>query len=183
MLRITTPEVLDAWDERINEFISIPSCVLTLEHSLVSISKWESKWHKPFLSQEPKTKDEILDYVRCMTLTQNVNPNVYLVLSNTNIDEVTAYIKDSMTATWFGEKKSKKGEKRPKILTNELIYYYMFELNIPKECEKWHLNRLLTLIRIFNEENKKPEKVSRKEKIAEYIDINERNRARFNSKG
>lgn len=144
------------WDEKSEEFIKTKDTVLQLEHSLVSISKWESKWHKPFLGKEQKTTEEIIDYIRCMTLTQNVNPDIYNGLTQDDFNKITAYIDDSMTATWFS--KSEKSKRNREIITSEIIYYWMIALNIPFECQKWHLNRLLTLIQVCNIKNEPPNK-------------------------
>lgn len=152
---------------------------LTLEHSLVSISKWEAKWHKPFISKEPKTTEELLDYVRCMTLTQNVDPLVYNFIDNSVLKQITDYIEDSMTATWFSEDKKPPSRE---IVTSELIYYWMVALQIPFECQKWHLNRLMTLIKICsikNDPSKNKKKMSAKERSA----LNKARRAKHHSKG
>lgn len=150
-----------------NEFIWAEGKSLTLEHSLVSVSKWEAKWHKPFLGGEEKTKEEVLDYIRCMTLTKNVDPTLYYRLTSENIKAIENYIDDSMTATTFSEDKRKnskaKGPVKQKPITSEIIYYWMIALNIPIECQKWHLNRLLTLIRVVNIKNSPNKKMSRKE--------------------
>lgn len=151
MLTINIPAG-ELFDDDKGEFITSKAQTLCLEHSLVSISKWESKWHKPFLNdKEQKTHKETIDYIRCMTITQNVDPNCYYFLTNKNILDVKAYIDDSMTATWFSEKKTSSSKR---IITSEVIYYWMVALQIPFECKKWHLNRLLTLIKVCNEENK-----------------------------
>ena len=168
MLQITVPISPEIWDEKNEEFIEPKTASLQLEHSLVSISKWESKWHKPFLSKEPKTVAETIDYIKCMTLTQNVKSEVYDHLSKENIEEINAYIDDPKTATTFS--KDRKSARSREIITSELIYYWMVVLNIPFECQKWHLNRLLTLIRVCNVKNQPPKKMSRKQ-------IMERNRA------
>ena len=146
MLQITIP-ASESWDERKEEFIiSTKEQTLQLEHSLVSLSKWESKWHKSFLSQEEKNYEETIDYIKCMTITQNVKPEVYDHLTHSNITEINKYIDNPMTATTFYENTQKSGKKP--IITSELIYYWMISNNIPMECQKWHLNRLLTLIRV-----------------------------------
>ena len=155
MLKITI-KGRELWDEKSEEFIKTKDTVLQLEHSLVSISKWESKWHKPFLEKNEKTYEETLDYIRCMTLTQNVNPEVYNSLTQDVLDEIVKYIDDSMTATWFSKNDIKKRKKE--IITSEIIYYWMIALNIPFECQKWHLNRLLTLIQVCNIKNEPPDK-------------------------
>ena len=172
MLTITVPDG-EFWDEKNQEFINVKEQVLQLEHSLVSISKWESKWHKPFLNEKSKTDAEIIDYVRCMTLTQNVDINVYRNLTLDNIRQINLYINDSMTATTFSNNNQSKSKRL--IITSELIYYWMISLNIPMECQKWHLSRLLTLIRVCNEKNN-PKKKSRAETLKEYARINKERR-------
>ena len=132
MLQITIPAREVAYDEVKNEFCYTKEWTLQLEHSLVSISKWESKWHKPFLDKKEKTAEEIIDYIRCMTITQNVDPEVYNNLTKDNISAIIAYIDDPMTATWFNDDENKKPARR-KILTNELIYHAMCSYNIPVE--------------------------------------------------
>ena len=169
MLKITIPGQ-EFWDEEKEEFVQTASTTLQLEHSLIALSKWESKWHKPFLGKEKKTVEETLDYIRCMTLTQNVNPDVYKTITNDVINEVTAYIDDSMTATWFSDKD--KTSPSREVVTAEVIYYWMVTLNIPFECQKWHLNRLLTLIKVCNAKNSPPKKRSKREIAQEHAAIN-----------
>ena len=141
MLRITIPAV-EQWDEEKQEFVTTKEQTLQLEHSLVSLSKWESKWCKAFLTKNEKSFEETLDYIKCMTLTQNVDPKVYNYLTNGNIAEVNRYIEAPMTATYFSDDKN--GKVSREQVTSELIYYWMIALNVPFECQKWHLNRLLT---------------------------------------
>lgn len=180
MLEITVPEQ-ELFNEATNEFYTVKSQTLKLEHSLVSISKWESKWKVPFLSKGKKTREQTIDYIRCMTITQNVNPLVYMGITNTNIQSITEYIDDSMTATWFSEPKNSTGQKE--IVTSELIYYWMIALNIPMECQRWHLNRLLTLIKICNIKNQKPKKMSKSEIYSRNRALNAARRQRINSRG
>lgn len=180
MLQITIPS-REYWDEIKSEFVYTKPCILTLEHSLVSISKWESKWCKPFLSKEPKTDEEIIDYIRCMTITQNIAPDVYNNVSNDNIIQIYKYIEAPMTATWFSN--IAKGTNNRKPITSELIYYWMIALNIPSEYQKWHLNRLLTLIRVCNEESKPPKKMGRKQLMSRNAALNAARRKQLNSKG
>ena len=181
MLQITVPISPEIWDEKNEEFIEPKTASLQLEHSLVSISKWESKWHKPFLSKEPKTVEETIDYIKCMTLTQNVKPEVYDHLSKENIEEINAYIDDPKTATTFS--KDRKSARSREIITSELIYYWMIALNIPFECQKWHLIRLLPLIRVCEVKNTPGKKMSQREVLNQYAAINAANRKRFNTKG
>jgi oligoribonuclease NrnB/cAMP/cGMP phosphodiesterase (DHH superfamily) len=180
MLQITIPAV-ELWDERKQEFVITKEQTLQLEHSLVSISKWESKWCKPFLSKQEKTLEETLDYIKCMTITQNVDPEVYNYLTNKNIEEINKYIDAPMTATYFSDEKNSKTSREQ--VTAELIYYWMIAFNIPFECQKWHLNRLLTLIKVCNIKNQPPKKRSKKEIMSRNAALNAARRKRLNTSG
>ena len=182
MLKLVIPE-MELFDERTNEFLIINETTLTLEHSLLSVSKWEAKWKKPFLSKDQKEDRELFDYIRCMTLTQNVNPLIYTNLPKSAIDKIINYIDDSMTATWFGD--NSESSKRPssRIVTSELIYYWMVAYNIPFECEKWHLNRLMTLIRICGIENSPKKKMSKSEIMSRNRALNAARRKAHGIKG
>lgn len=175
MLRITIP-AREQYDEINNEFIVSEEQTLELEHSLVALSKWESKWHKPFLTKDIKTEEELIDYVRCMTLTENVDPHVYNLLTNEHMTAINNYMEDSSTATWFSKKGA--GKNTGEQTTNELLYYQMIALNIPMECENWHLNRLLTLIRICNEKNQPNKKMSKRDTLNQYRSLNAARRKR-----
>lgn len=180
MLQIKIPAV-EYWDEKKEMFITNNhEQVLQLEHSLVSISKWESKWKKPFLGKEEKTLEETLDYIKCMTITQNVQDETFTRLTVDNISAINNYISDSMTATTFSD--NKYGTSRETI-TSELVYYWMISLNIPMECQKWHINRLLTLIRICNVKNTPPKKMSKREIANKYASLNAARRQQLGSKG
>lgn len=180
MLQITIPAV-ELFDERIDEFISTKEQTLQLEHSLVSLDKWESKWCKPFLSKQDKTPEELLDYIKCMTITQNVDPNVYQFLTDDNLREINSYIEAPMTATTFSDDKNAK--KNREIITAELIYYWMIALNIPFECRKWHLNKLLTLVKVCNIKNQPPKKTSKKDLLARNAALNAARRKQLNTSG
>lgn len=183
MLRITIPAT-ELWDENKEEFITIKERTLQLEHSLVSLSKWESKWCKPFLSKDIKTEEETLDYIRCMTITQNVDPDVYNFIPNNILEEIKEYIDAPMTATWFNDDKNGKGGKgNSEQITSELVYYWMIAQNIPFECEKWHLNRLLTLIKVCNVKNQPPKKMSKKALMSRNAALNAARRKQLNTKG
>ena len=171
MKRIVIPE-REYYDSSKNEFVNVKRQVLDLEHSLISISKWESKWKKPFFNKEGKTTPEFLDYVRCMTLNTNVDPAAYTGLTRDQIEEISKYIDDTMTATWFNENNQKKGSGRGQVITSELIYYWMIAYNIPFECQKWHLNRLLTLVRICEIKNAPSKKMSKKDLFARNRSLN-----------
>lgn len=180
MLQIIIPE-REAFDSETSTFVYMKKEFLQLEHSLVSLSKWESKWCKPFISKEPRTNEEMIDYVRCMTITQNVNPDIYNFLTKDIIRQIEEYINAKMTATWFNEKDV--GPKSGEAITSELIYYWMVALNIPFECQKWHLTRLLTLIRVCNIKSRPPKKMGRKEMLNNRRAINEARKAKYNTHG
>ena len=171
----------ECWDERNEKFISVKGQAIQLEHSLVSISKWESKWKKPFLSREARTREETIDYIRCMTITQNVNPILYELLTVEQIKQVNNYIDDPMSATTISKQEGKGGSNR--VITSEEIYYAMVAYQIPFECQKWHFNRLMMLIRVCDERNK-PKKKMRKGEIAKRNhSLNAARRARLGTKG
>jgi hypothetical protein len=181
MLQITIPAT-EQWDEARKEFISIKEQTLTLEHSLISLSKWESKWCKAFLTKQEKTYEETIDYIRCMTLTQNVDPNVYFCLTNENVKQINEYIEAPMTATVFYEDKNGKGGRE--TVTSELIYYWMIALTIPFDpCQKWHLNRLLTLIRVCNIKNTPPKKMSKSALASRNAALNASRKRQLGTKG
>lgn len=180
MLEITVPKIR-LFNDETWEFINVPETTLKLEHSLVSVSKWEAKWHKTFLAKNERTAEENIDYIRCMTLNKAVDPNVYYGLTEQNIMEINAYIEDPMTATHFLNKDENKKPSREKT-TSELIYYWMISLNIPFECQKWHLNRLLTLIEVCSRKNAPPRKRGQKD-IAARNKLNRERKARLGSRG
>lgn len=165
MLEIVIPE-REYYDEEKNEFFHLKGATLKLEHSLIALSEWEAKWHKPFLDDKEKTTEEMIDYIRCMTVSpKNVNPYIYYGLTSENVRAIRDYIQDSRTATWFSddaqlkEKAGKKGRKPREIITSELIYYWLVACTIPFDpVEKWHINRILTLVRIYSVKNEDPKK-------------------------
>lgn len=166
---------LESFDYEKQEFVYDKSVVLQLEHSLVSLHKWEQKWHIPFLDKRTeKTNEQTIDYIRCMTLSQNVDPSVYSRIDERLIKKVTEYIDDIHTATFFGNKSKQGRDHRP--VTAEVLYYQMISYGIPFECRKWHLNSLLTLIRVCSEENNARNTTGKKRKSQdismEYARIN-----------
>lgn len=181
MLQITVPISPEGWDEARQEFVDPQVKTLQLEHSLVSISKWESKWHKAFLSKKDKTEEEIFDYVKCMTLTQNVDPSVYDHLTVDNVNQIKAYIEDPMTATVINTNSSDKSNKE--TVTSELIYYWMIALNIPSEYQKWHINRLLKLIEVCNVKNSPPKKRSKSDIMRSNAALNAARRKQLGTRG
>lgn len=182
MLTITVPET-ESYDPVTETFYTTKEQKLTLEHSLLSIAKWEARWGKPFINRNPedrKTVEEGRDYIRCMTITQNVDPMVYYALTEENYKEIVAYMDNPMTATWFSD--TNKPPSR-EIITAEVIYYYMTALQIPFSCEKWHFNRLMTLIRVCNEKNKPPKKMSKSAIMSKNQALNMARRQKFNTMG
>lgn len=182
MLQITIPKA-EWYDESRQEFIYTDETTIQLEHSLISLSKWESKWKKPYLDfRTQRTQEEFIDYVRCMTLTKNVNPLVYEAIDQPIADTIQAYINDKLTATWFSEEQKKRMPSRNRIVTSELIYYWMIAQNIPVEFQKWHLSRLLTLIEVCNAENS-PKKMSSAEIARQNRELNAKRRAERGTHG
>ena len=179
MLTIVVPE-REYFDDNKNEFVHTKEVTLQLEHSLVSLSKWEAKWNKPFLSSNDKTDEEILDYIRCMTVTQNVDKSVYYRLSKENIEKINNYINLPMTATTFSDKNTSRNKE---TITAEIVYYWMIALNIPFECQKWHLNRLLTLVKVCSIKNTPPKKMSRNEIFSRNRALNASRRKALGTKG
>lgn len=179
MLTVTITEEL--YDEEKNEFIENPIRTLQFEHSLVSLSKWEAIYEKPFLGKSDKTKEEVFGYLKAMLLTENVPDEVFFLLSKENVDAINNYIESKQSATTFGRLPKEQGT--GETVTSELIYYWMVALNIPFECQYWHLNRLFSLIKICNLKNSPPKKRSKAEMIAERNRLNAERRAKYNSKG
>lgn len=180
MLQITIPAT-ELWNEKTNEFVKTKEQILQLEHSLVSLSKWESKWCKPFMSKTEKTSEETIDYIRSMTITQNVDFDVYNCITNEIINEVSTYIEAPMTATTFSN--DNKNVINREIITAEIIYYWMVALSIPFECQKWHLNRLLTLINVCNIKNQPKKKAGKGNIYARNRALNEARRKELNTAG
>lgn len=182
---VIPPKSKDAFfNDETQEFVYIgddfPGMTIQLEHSLISISKWESKWHKPYLSKKEHSEEENLDYIRCMTLTKNVPDIAYESLTKQNIQDILTYINDPMTATTVNIKQ--KGNSK-EIVTSELIYYWMVANQIPFECQKWPLNRLMTLIEVCSIKNSPPKKMSQKELMARNSRLNAARRAKYHSRG
>ena len=180
MLQLVIPAT-EQWDEFKQEFVHVKEQTLQLEHSLVSLSKWESKWCKSFFSKQEKTYEETIDYIKCMTLTQNVKDETYSCLTNDNIIQINKYIEAPMTATHFSDDKTSKASRE--TITSELIYYWMIALNIPFECQKWHLNRLLTLIHVCNIKNQPPKKMGKRDLMSRNAALNAARRKQLNTKG
>ena len=180
MLTIIVPGV-EMFDEQSQEFVTRGDVTLELEHSLVSLSKWEQMYEKPFLGSEEKTTEEVFEYIKIMTLTPNVPEEIFAKLSEDNITAINNYLDAQMTATWFHDAPG--APKSRDVITAELIYYWMITFQIPFECERWHLNRLFTLIRVCNIKQAKPKKMSRAEVAARNRELNIQRRAQLGTKG
>lgn len=177
---VVVPDI-QLFDDDKQEFINIKGETFKIEHSLVSVAKWEAKWHKPFLSKDTKTEEELRDYIRCMTVTQNVKPEIYDYIPFSVIQEIIKYTEDPMTATTIKNTNKKTSRK---IITAEVIYGWMIGLNMPVEVfQKWHLNRLITLIEVVNEQNQPSKKMSKRDTLASNRALNEARRKRLHTKG
>lgn len=168
------------FDEATSTIVPADSFVMELEHSLVSLSKWESRWEIPFIDTEDKTDEQVLDYIRCMFLGEEFPEKALEFLTKEQYEQIRAHIDAKMTATTFRESKN---QSNGEMVTAELIYYWMIALTIPFECENWHLNRLLTLVRVCNIKNTPPDKKSRRESNAERKALNAQRRAQFGTRG
>lgn len=174
---------MEYYDSVTETFTTVPDCTLQLEHSLVSLSKWESRWKKPFLTDGEKTKEETVDYVRCMTIN-SVRPEVYSCLTNDDLNMISEYIKDPYSATTFHSvENAPKPKGKKETMTAELIYYYMIAANVPFECQKWHLNRLFALLRICGIKQSPPKKMPRKDLYKRNSSLNAARRRATNTSG
>ena len=173
------------YNEDTETFAHVKGADLQLEHSLISLSRWEEKWHIPFLATDNKTDEQIRDYVRCMTVTKNIDQQVYDYMPTSVLKEILDYIENPMTATWFNDENEKRkgAPRRKEIVTSEIIYYWMITLNIPVQFERWHLNRLLTLIRVLNIKNAPSKKMNKRDILANNRKLNAARRAKHKSKG
>ena len=170
----------DVWDESTQRFLIPETFELQLEHSLVSLSKWESFFEKPFLGPDDKTFEESEWYIKAMTMTPNVPPEVFLRFSRSNLEEIKKYIDAKQTATWF---KAEQSRRQTEIITAEIIYYWMISLKIPFECQHWHLNRLMTLIQVINQKNTPAKKMTPRENMARQRQLNAERLAKLGTTG
>jgi hypothetical protein len=182
VLKITLPAV-DMFDDAKQEFTASDEVVLELEHSLVSLGVWESKWEQPFLGPKEKTREQTLDYVNSMVLGGETPPDLFSRLTDDHIEAINAYINAKMTATTFNEAGSAPKKGATEIITAELVYYWMIKLEIPFECQYWHLERLLTLIKVCTLKNSPPKKMSRAEVIAQQRALNAQRKAQLGTAG
>lgn len=171
----------EGFDEENQKFVVVKSCVLEMEHSLVSLSKWESFFEKPFLSDKEKTPEEVFEYIQMMTLTPNVPPEVFSSLTTANVEKIRKYIDAKMTATTFNEQGVPK--RNHEVITAEIIYHWMIAAGVPFECQHWHLNRLLTLIRVINLKNAPPKKMGKREMLAQRNKLNAMRKKQYGTSG
>jgi hypothetical protein len=181
MLEITVKEN-EFYDQNTNKFITIPECTLTLEHSLISLAKWESKWQIPYFDDNKKTPAQDLDYIRCMVVGNVKNEHVFKALSFDDVMQIQKYINAPMTATTF-RKNTKTTKPKKEVMTAEVIYAHMFAHSIPVECQKWHLNRLLTLLKVCDLQNAPKEKMSKKQTALWNAEQNAARKAKYNTRG
>ena len=187
MKTITIPGSL-FFNEADETFIETTTTSIDIEHSLFAISKWESKWHLPFFGEGKKTHEQMIDYVRCMTLTPNVDPNVYYFIPSQSFEEITSYIEDSMSSIDWAKVKTNGNQKvygKPKHdnITSELIYFWMVDSGIPFECQYWHVSKLLSLIRMCNLKRTPPKKMSKHDLLARNASLNAARRKALNTTG
>lgn len=180
MLKITVPGD-KFYNEETEEFVTVNDVVLELEHSLATLSKWESFFEKPFLSSDDKTPEETLWYIRAMIVTPNVPPEVFQKLTKENVEEINNYINSRMTATWFSNEANQSPVRE--VVTAEIIYYWMVTLNIPFECQHWHLSRLMTLITVCSRKNAPPKKMNKQDAIRQQRELNALRRQQLGSSG
>lgn len=181
MLQVTIPGV-EYYNESTEMFEETKSQTLQLEHSLISVAKWESKWKKPFLSDKQRNIEESTDYIKCMTLTQNVTQECYNNITTELFLEINEYIDDTMTATSFSQSPGG-GKSRSQTVTAEIVYYWMISFNIPFECQKWHLNRLMTLIQVCSIKQENPKKMSKQRILQDNKATNDARRKELKTSG
>lgn len=179
MSLVLTISPKEFYNESTGEFVTLEAKTIELEHNLISLSKWEAKHHKPFMGDEQLTESEMLDYIKCMC-TEDVDDVYFLSLSSKNVNRLKEYINDPMTATKFYSNNPRK-TKEP--ITSELIYYWMIAQNIPVQFEHWHLNRLLTLIRLCSVKQEPHKKMSQAEIMRQNARLNAQRRAKLHSRG
>jgi len=180
MLKLIIPQE-ESFDEATNRFVVTKATILEFEHSLASLSKWESTFERPFLSNDKKSSEEVIAYVEMMLLTPDVSVETLESLTQVHYDKINQYISSKQTATTINE--VRKGGRGGEVITAEIIYYWMVSMGIPFECQYWHLNRLLMLIKVINRKNEPSRKLGRNEAARKQRELNEQRRAQFNTRG
>lgn len=181
MLQITIPAER-GFNEITEEFVSFPAVTLRLEHSLISIQKWEAKWHKSYLNNKEFTAEEQLDYIRCMSIDSNFDASIFNRLRISDYEKIRDYIANPMTATVIHRRKDQSSSSG-QFVTAELIYYWMTEFGIPFECNKWHINQLLTLIEVCSIKQSPGKKMNKREAAMMRAAANESRRKRLGTRG
>ena len=180
MLELRVPGQ-EFWDDEKEEFTYGKDVILQLEHSLISISKWEAKHHKAFLTKRINSQDEMNDYIRCMVINRNVDPTVFSRLTVENLQDINEYIENPMSATYLGNDRETGGPKD--TITSELIYYWMITYNIPAEYQKWHINRLMALINVCSRKSSPGKKMPNRTILQKNAALNAKRRAMLGTKG
>lgn len=181
MLSIIVPG-REFYDEESELFVTVGETQLELEHSLVSLSKWESRWEKPFIGNAEKTTEQVTSYIQFMCLTPDVPPEVFDRVSNENLQEINDYLNSKMTATWFSaDETATKGPQE--VITSEVVYYWMITMNVPMECQHWHLERLFTLLKVIQLKSAPPKKRNRADVAAQRRALNQKRQQEFGTKG
>lgn len=180
MFTVVIPEK-EFFDESQMRFVKMEGGSFEIEHSLAAITKWEAKYKTAFLSSVDKTVEESLDYIRCMTITPDVDPDLYYRIDNELMQQINDYIGEKQTATQIRMLPGRK--QKPEIITAEIVYYWMISLGIPSEYDRWHFNRLLTLIEVFNAKNGPQKKMTQKDILAQNRALNEARKAKYKTKG
>lgn len=179
----------ELFDEETNTFLHPVGKKLHLEHSLLSISKWEAEWEIPFLNTD-KTSEQSLSYIKCCVLDDDFDELLLNTLSDKNILDFNAYLSKGMTAKKIIDLRSSLSQKRKsrrpasqKALTSEDIYYSMIQFHVWKECEEWPLQRLLSLLQLCSLKSNSTGEMSKSDQAKFYREENARRKAKYHTNG